>query len=83
MSFPIGLLVMSWSCLAAKHLLVKLPCTDSVLEPVPGLMDFLAWIKERGLKKVAVTNAPKENARVMLEASWPWVRRENHEPSYV
>ncbi len=41
---------------------------DSVLERVPGLTEFLAWIDERGLKKAAVTNAPRENARVMLEA---------------
>ncbi|KAK9901350.1 hypothetical protein WJX75_007755 [Coccomyxa subellipsoidea] len=41
---------------------------DSVLERVPGLTEFLAWIDERGLKKAAVTNAPRENARVMLAA---------------
>lgn len=43
-------------------------CADSVLERVPGLSKFLAWIDERGLKKAAVTNAPRENARVMLAA---------------
>jgi hypothetical protein len=43
-------------------------CADSVLERVPGLTEFLAWIDERGLKKAAVTNAPRENARVMLAA---------------
>jgi hypothetical protein len=41
---------------------------ESVLEPVPGLMDFLKWVDSKGLKKAAVTNAPRENARVMLEA---------------
>lgn len=41
---------------------------DSVLERVPGLTEFIAWIDERGLKKAAVTNAPRENARVMLAA---------------
>ena len=43
-------------------------CADSVLERVPGLTEFLAWIDERGLKKAVVTNAPRENARVMLAA---------------
>lgn len=41
---------------------------ESVLEPVPGLLDFLAWVDSKGLKKAAVTNAPRENARVMLDA---------------
>ena len=39
-----------------------------MLERVPGLTEFLAWLDGKGLKKAAVTNAPKENARVMLEA---------------
>ena len=39
-----------------------------MLERVPGLTEFIAWIDERGLKKAAVTNAPRENARVMLAA---------------
>ena len=39
-----------------------------VLQPVAGLSDFLRWIDERGLKKAAVTNAPGENAAVMIRA---------------
>jgi beta-phosphoglucomutase len=39
-----------------------------VLERVPGLTEFLAWLDGKGLKKAAVTNAPRENARVMLQA---------------
>ena len=39
-----------------------------MLERVPGLTEFMAWIDAKGLKKAAVTNAPKENARVMLDA---------------
>ncbi len=48
--------------------LVSLSCADSVLERVPGLTEFLAWLDGKGLKKAAVTNAPRENARVMLQA---------------
>lgn len=42
--------------------------TESILERVPGLSEWMHWIDCRGLKKAAVTNAPKENARVMLAA---------------
>ena len=41
---------------------------DSILKRVPGLTEWMHWIDCRGLKKAAVTNAPKENARVMLLA---------------
>ncbi len=41
---------------------------ESILERVPGLSEWMHWIDCRGLKKAAVTNAPKENARVMLAA---------------
>lgn len=40
----------------------------SVLKPMPGLPEFMAWIDARGLRKVAVTNAPEVNAVCMLEA---------------
>lgn len=41
---------------------------ESILKRVPGLDEWMNWIDCRGLKKAAVTNAPKENARVMLAA---------------
>jgi len=39
-----------------------------VLEPVEGLGAFLAWIERRGLRKAAVTNAPRANSIAMLRA---------------
>ena len=36
------------------------------LKPLAGLLDILAWIEERKLKTAVVTNAPRENARFML-----------------
>ncbi len=41
---------------------------ESVLEPVEGLGEFLAWIDRRGLRKAAVTNAPRANSIAMLRA---------------
>lgn len=37
------------------------------LQPMTGLMEMLAWIESKGLKKAVVTNAPRENAEFMLE----------------
>ncbi|MEB3887033.1 HAD family phosphatase [Lyngbya sp. CCY1209] len=37
------------------------------LEPLPGLMELLAWIEKKGLKTGIVTNAPRANAVFMLE----------------
>lgn len=34
------------------------------LEPVAGLEDFLGWVDRQGLRKAAVTNAPRLNAEV-------------------
>ncbi len=39
-----------------------------MLEPVEGLGEFLAWIDGRGLRKAAVTNAPRANSVAMLRA---------------
>lgn len=36
------------------------------LPPLEGLRDFLQWVKERGLRTAAVTNAPRANAEMML-----------------
>ena len=40
----------------------------SKLERLPGLTELLAWIDSRGVRKVAVTNAPRPNAELMLRA---------------
>ena len=36
------------------------------LKPVKGLNKLTQWIKDRGLKRAAVTNTPKENAELMI-----------------
>jgi phosphoglycolate phosphatase-like HAD superfamily hydrolase len=41
---------------------------DQGLPMVKGLREWIQWIDERGIKKCAVTNAPRKNAEVMLEA---------------
>ncbi len=38
-----------------------------LLEPLPGLTDFLAAIQKRGLAAAVVTNAPPKNANFMLD----------------
>lgn len=36
------------------------------LEPLPGLLEFLDWIEQQGLRRGVVTNAPRANAEFML-----------------
>lgn len=36
------------------------------LKPVDGLMKLVKWIEDRGLKRAAVTNAPRANAELMI-----------------
>ncbi|KAL4342643.1 hypothetical protein GQ457_08G025650 [Hibiscus cannabinus] len=36
------------------------------LPPVKGLYKLTRWIEDRGLKRAAVTNAPKQNAELMI-----------------
>jgi HAD superfamily hydrolase (TIGR01509 family) len=38
------------------------------LEPVPGLHRLTNWVRERGLHRAAVTNAPRPNAEQMIAA---------------
>ncbi|GLC35885.1 hypothetical protein PLESTF_001236300 [Pleodorina starrii] len=38
------------------------------LQPVEGLREFLEWVRQRGLRTAAVTNAPRANAEMMLAA---------------
>eukprot|EP00878_Enallax_costatus_P004882 GHUV01005136.1.p1 GENE.GHUV01005136.1~~GHUV01005136.1.p1 ORF type:complete len:298 (+),score=84.81 GHUV01005136.1:130-1023(+) len=40
----------------------------SKLQRMPGLTEFLQWLDSRGLRKAAVTNAPKDNTLLMLKA---------------
>lgn len=35
---------------------------------MPGLTEFISWLEGRGLRKAAVTNAPKDNTLLMLAA---------------
>ncbi|NEP86073.1 MAG: HAD family phosphatase [Okeania sp. SIO2C2] len=37
------------------------------LEPMPGLLEFIEWVKKQKLQKAVVTNAPPENAEFMLD----------------
>ncbi|XP_018474578.1 haloacid dehalogenase-like hydrolase domain-containing protein Sgpp isoform X3 [Raphanus sativus] len=36
------------------------------IKPLDGLIKLTKWIEDRGLKRAAVTNAPKENAELMI-----------------
>ncbi|MGQ4648186.1 HAD-IA family hydrolase [Lyngbya aestuarii] len=36
------------------------------LQPLPGLLDMLAWTNKLGLQRAVVTNAPPKNAQFML-----------------
>jgi HAD superfamily hydrolase (TIGR01509 family) len=40
---------------------------ETLLIPLPGLLDLVTWAQEQGLKQGVVTNAPKENAEFMLQ----------------
>ena len=42
--------------------------TASKLSRLPGLTELLRWIDDKGIRKVAVTNAPRPNAELMLKA---------------
>jgi beta-phosphoglucomutase-like phosphatase (HAD superfamily) len=38
------------------------------LKPVSGLDRVRKWVEDRGLKRAAVTNAPRENAELMISS---------------
>ena len=40
----------------------------AALEPLPGLVDFVEWGRERGLEIALVTNAPRENVLAVLRS---------------
>ncbi|CAM6086005.1 unnamed protein product [Calypogeia fissa] len=37
-------------------------------KPIPGLMKFVDWIKERGFRRAAVSNSPRDNVEQVIEA---------------
>lgn len=39
---------------------------ETELKPLNGLDKLRKWIEDRGLKRAAVTNAPKSNAEMMI-----------------
>ncbi|KAK6146414.1 hypothetical protein DH2020_020283 [Rehmannia glutinosa] len=45
---------------------VKYRIVKEKLEPIKGLYKLTKWIEDRGLKRAAVTNAPRENAELMI-----------------
>lgn len=51
----------TYSMLRVTYRIVK-----EKIEPVKGLYKLKKWIEDRGLKRAAVTNAPKENAELMI-----------------
>lgn len=38
------------------------------MKPINGLHKLRKWIEDHGLKRVAVTNAPRSNAELMISA---------------
>lgn len=36
------------------------------MKPIEGLHKLCKWVKDRGLKRAAVTNAPRPNAELMI-----------------
>ena len=43
-------------------------CAEGKLQPVPGLPEFIEWLKTNNIRRVAVSNAPKPNVEAMLKA---------------
>ena len=41
---------------------------EGKLQPVPGLPEFIDWLKANNIRRVAVSNAPKPNVEAMLKA---------------
>ena len=37
------------------------------LQPLPGLLPLIDWLKQRGMQSAVVTNAPRPNAEFMLQ----------------
>jgi hypothetical protein len=50
-------------CLHALH-----PIQGSQLQRTPGLTEWIDWLRRRGVRMAAVTNAPRANTELMLAA---------------
>lgn len=51
-----------------KEEMFRVLVRDTGLDPKPGLLDLLGWARDNRLRCGVVTNAPRENAMLMLEA---------------
>lgn len=51
-----------------KEALFRRKCQEGGLKPVHGCIDFLAWLKDEGIRVAVVTNAPRANAECMIDA---------------
>lgn len=40
---------------------------EQQLEPINGMKSFADWVARKGLRRAAVTNAPRPNAEVMIK----------------
>ena len=49
-------------------LVVAARMAQGELKEVPGLFRLCDWIKSKGIRRVAVTNAPRKNAEQMINA---------------
>ena len=47
-----------------------------VIEPIPGLIELLDWADQHKIPYAAVTNAPRENAEMVIKALNAWHRFE-------
>ena len=44
----------------------EMASTSGMLQPLEGLSSLIEWIESRSIRRVAVTNAPRDNAHLML-----------------
>jgi HAD superfamily hydrolase (TIGR01509 family) len=45
----------------------EMASSSGMLQPLEGLSSLIDWIETRGIRRVAVTNAPRDNAHLMLK----------------
>ena len=50
------------------HSPTAVAAAEGKLQPVPGLPEFIDWLKANNIRRVAVSNAPKPNVEAMLKA---------------
>jgi HAD superfamily hydrolase (TIGR01509 family) len=56
-----------WDIMMGKEALFRQLASEGI-EPVHGLFDLLDWAEAEGVPVVAVTNAPRPNAELLLDA---------------